>query len=198
MSAILYIEGGGDNRRLGAQFRKGWNAFFTRAGLGGRMPRVIRGGSRQETFGRFTTALGDSKVGTVPLLLVDSESRVVEANSVWQHLKKRDCWVQPKGAGDDQAFLMSQVMETWFLADRKALRGFFGAKFAENAIKAWPKLEEVPKNTVLDVLRKATVKCSKQYRKGKISFELLAQIDPDLVEGACPHARSLLDQLRAS
>ena len=62
MSAILYIEGGGDNRRLGAQFRKGWNAFFTRAGLGGRMPRVIRGGSRQETFGRFTTALGDSKV----------------------------------------------------------------------------------------------------------------------------------------
>lgn len=145
MTAVLYIEGGGENRRLGAQFRKGWNAFFTRAGLGGRMPRVIRGGSREETFGRFTTALDDSKVGTVPLLLVDSESRVEEANSVWQHLEKRDCWVKPKGAGDDQAFLMAQVMETWFLADRKALREFFGAKFAENAIKAWPKLEEVPK-----------------------------------------------------
>ena len=66
MSAVLYIEGGGDNRRLGAEFRQGWKAFLTNAGLSGRMPRVVRGGTRQQTFNRFTTALCDSKGGYRP------------------------------------------------------------------------------------------------------------------------------------
>lgn len=38
---------------------------------------------------------------------------------------------------------------------------------------------------------------SKRYSKGRVSFELLARIDPGLVEQACPHARALLDRLRA-
>ena len=85
MSAVVYIEGGGDNRRLGAQFRERWASFFGAAGHCGRMPKVVRGGTRQHTINRFTTALGDSKVGTVPHLLVDSEGPVVAAHSVWQH-----------------------------------------------------------------------------------------------------------------
>ena len=28
MTVTLYIEGGGDNRRLGAQFRECWTSFF--------------------------------------------------------------------------------------------------------------------------------------------------------------------------
>ena len=198
MSAVLYIEGGGDNRRLGAQFREGWTSFFRRAGLGGCMPKVVRGGSREQTFVRFIKSLGDSKDGTVPLLLVDSEAPVTTGHTVWQHLHARDRWGTPDTACDDQAFLMVQVMETWFLADREALRVFFGPKFAVNAIREWPRLEDVPKNTVLDVLSKATAKCSKQYGKGKISFELLAHIDPAHVKAACPHAKSLLDRLRPS
>ena len=196
MSAILYIEGGGDNRRLGAQFRKGWNAFFTRAGLGGRMPRVIRGGSRQETFGRFTTALDDSKGGAVPILLVDSEGPVSAAHSVWQHLQERDGWNKPADADDDQAYLMVQVMETWFLADRHTLQDFFGERFKANTLRQWPQLEEVPRETVFDVLEKATAGCSKPYAKGKVASELMAQIDPGLIEDACPHAKSLLARLR--
>ena len=35
MTATLYIEGGGDNRRLDAQFREGWTKFFEGAGLAG-------------------------------------------------------------------------------------------------------------------------------------------------------------------
>ena len=69
----LYIEGGGDNRRLGAQFREGWTRFFAAAGLGGRMPKVVRGGSRTRTFDRFATDAAERSTDIVPLLLVDSE-----------------------------------------------------------------------------------------------------------------------------
>ena len=106
MSAVLYIEGGGDNRRLGAEFREGWKAFLTNAGLSGRMPKVARGGTRQQTFNCFTTALADSRCRIVPLLLVDSEAPVAAAHSVWQHLHTRDRWKKPDTARDDQAFLM--------------------------------------------------------------------------------------------
>ena len=145
VTAVLYIEGGGDNRRLGTQFREGWASFFRRAEFRGRMPKVVRGGTRQQTFNRFITALGDSKGGTVPILLVDSEGPVTTTHSVWQHLHTRDRWDKPASAGNDQAFLMVQVMETWFLADRNALQTYFGERFTANAIRQWPQLEKVSK-----------------------------------------------------
>ena len=197
VSAVLYIEGGGDNRRLGAEFREGWKAFLTNAGLSGRMPKVARGGTRQQTFNCFTTALADSRCRIVPLLLVDSEAPVAAAHSVWQHLHTRDRWKKPDTARDDQAFLMVQVMETWFMADPKALQTYFGAHFTTNAIRKWPRLEDLPLETVFDALKKATAKCSKVYAKGKVAFELLKHINAALVEAACPHAKDLLNRLRA-
>ena len=92
---------------------------------------------------------------------------------------------------------MVQAMETWFLADRTALRTYFGSGFRPNAFKQWPQLEAVSKATVLGVLGRATSGCTKQYEKGRISFELLARVDPALVEDACPHAKALLSRLRA-
>ncbi len=91
---------------------------------------------------------------------------------------------------------MVQLMETWFLADRDALKKHLGTQFRENALRQWPQLEDVPKETVLDVLKKATANCSSLYAKGKVSFELLEKIDPARVEAACPHAKALLDRLR--
>ena len=199
VTATLYIEGGGEGRELRVRFREGWRSFLDSAGIGGRT-KIVRGGGRDQTFARFATAVSDDSPGTVPFLLVDSEGPVASGHSVWQHLcarGRRGRWSQPAGAGDDQAFLMVQVMETWFLADREALRNYFGAGFRENALKAWPKLEDVPKSTVLEALERATVSCRKPYSKGRVSFELLARIDPARVEAACPHAKALLDSLRA-
>ena len=88
-------------------------------------------------------------------------------------------------------------METWLLADRQALRRYFGPQFAESALPNWPDLERVPKDTVLDALTKASARCRKQYAKGKVSFELLAQVDPDRVAAACAHARALVGKLRS-
>ena len=197
MSAVIYIEGGGDrDDNLARLFRRGWTTFFAGAGLQGRMPRVVRGGGRTNTFELFRTAVGNPRPGRIPLLLVDSETDVTAGQSTWQHLGARDGWERPPEAGNDQAFLMVQVMETWFLADRNALRRYFGARFREKALRQWPNLEVVAKDDVLDVLAKATAECPRRYTKGTVSFDLLARIDPARVEAECPHAQSLLGCLR--
>lgn len=196
MRVTLYVEGGGDGRSLRARFREGWSGFLESAGLGGGV-KIVRGGGREQTFSRFAAALAWGRPGATALLLVDSEGPVAPGATVWEHLHARDGWTRPAGAGDDQAFLMVQLMETWFLADRDALRRCFGAAFRENALRHWPELEAIPKTTVLETLDRATAACRKRYAKGKVSFELLARIDPARVEAACPHARALLDRLRA-
>ena len=196
VTATLYIEGGGEGKTFRARFRKGWRVFFDAAGVGGRT-KIIRGAGRQQTFKRFASAVSDPRSGTIPLLLLDSEGAVAAGHSVWRHLSARDGWRKPKDAGEDQAFLMVQVMETWFLADRDALRRYFGEGFRDRAIKHWPILEDVPKSTVLDALDSATKMCRKPYAKGKTSFELLGETDPARVAAACPHADALLQRLRA-
>ena len=193
MTATLYVEGGGDGRSLRGRFREGWREFFRSAGVDGRV-KIVRGGGREQTFRRFATAAAS---GGAALLLVDSEEPVAAKHTIWQHLGARDGWARPRGAGDDQAFLMVQVMETWFLADREALRAYFGDRFQAKAIRDWPDLEDVPKATVFEALERATASCGRSYAKGRVSFELLARINPARVEAACPHARSLLDRLRA-
>ena len=196
MTATLYVEGGGEGRSLRARFREGWREFLRCGGVDGKV-KVVRGGGRERTYRRFVTAATSAGSGAAPLLLVDGEAPVAEGHTVWRHLGARDGWVRPDGVGDDQAFLMVQVMETWFLADRGALHAYFGDGFRENAIPARPDLEGVPKATVFKALERATGSCRQSYAKGRVSFELLARIDPARVEAACPHARALLDRLRA-
>ncbi len=91
---------------------------------------------------------------------------------------------------------MVQVMETWLLADREALRTYFGARFRGNALRQWSALENVAKRDVLDALGRATAACPRPYTKGAVSFELLERIDPAQVETECPHAGVLLNCLR--
>ena len=197
MSAVIYIEGGGDgDEYLATLFRRAWTKFFQRAGLKGRMPRVMRGGGRNNTCDLFRTSVDSRRAGRIPLLLVDSEEAVAAGRSGWRHLRGRDGWDRPRGARDDQVFLMVQAMETWFLADRPALREFFGASLRERALPEWRDLEDVPKDDVLEALRRATAGCARPYGKGKVSFELLERIDPVQVEDKCPHAKALLDRLR--
>jgi Domain of unknown function (DUF4276) len=190
----IYIEGGGDGKDLDIRFREAWSKFFKAAGLQGQMPRPVRGKGRKNTYDLFCTALEEPK--TLPLLLVDSEGPVVIGHTVWQHLASYDNWNKPEKADHQQAFLMVQVMETWLLADPEALRGYFGSKFKTDKIPAWPELEAVPKQSVFDILNKTTAECKeRQYAKGKISFEVLAAINPRKVADRCPHAKHLLDFL---
>lgn len=196
MSVKIYIEGGGEGQLLDTLFRQGWKQFFAAAGFVGKLPGVVRGQGRAQTFDLFATAVANPRGGALPLLLVDSEDQVEEGLSVWQHLEARDGWQRPPGAAEDQAFLMVQVMETWFLADRDLLTRYFGKALRENHLRPWPSLEAVPKPTVFEALERATAGCPKRYSKGKVSYELLGRLDPQKVEASSPHAKELLDRLR--
>ena len=197
MSVKLYIEGGGDGAHLDALFRRAWTKFFENAGLVGRMPRVVRCGSRTEALRDFASAIEANRTNDFPMLLVDSEESFAQAGSIVEHLRHRDQWQAPAGVSDDQCFLMVQVMETWLLCDVDTLKAYFGQGFRAAAVRAWPDLEQVSKPTVLDALKTATTTCNKRYAKGKVSFELLERITPAKVEGQCPQAKRLLDRLRA-
>ena len=196
MSAKIYAEGGGPGQLYDTLFRAAWKEFFQSAGLAGRLPRVIRGEGRSQTFDLFITAVQNRRAGEVPFLLVDSEDPVQAGHTVWQHLKVRDDWDKPEGAADDHAFLMVQVMETWFIADRQLLRDYFGAALREQHFPQWPALEAVSKPAIFTALNQATANCTKASAKGKDSYELLSKLKPALVEAGCPHAKALLDKLR--
>jgi hypothetical protein len=192
----IYAEGGGEGQLLDTLFRQGWTEFFKKAGLAGKMPSVVRGKGRARTYDLFDTAMKNRKTNELPLLLVDSEDQIKVGHTAWQHLKEHDDWNKPTGAEDDHVFLMVQVMETWFLADREMLKTYFKSDFKDDKIPQWPKLEVVSKTSIYDALDSATAECKKKYAKGKISFEMLSRLDPAKVEASCPAARRFLDRLR--
>lgn len=188
----IYIEGGDNNKAQDTLFRQGWNQFFAKAGI---RIKVVRGGSRQATFKDFTIALKNAEKGELPLLLLDSERAFDPAHTVWQHLKMYDGMNKPAQAREEQAYLMVQLMETWLLCDAEALKAYFTENFKANKLPKWPIFEGVDKEKILDTIHSAT---SGRFKKGEISFKLLATIDPEKVAEKCPNARRLLDFLGAN
>ena len=197
MRIKIFVEGGGDRNLLRRECRKGFSNFFSKAGLKGRMPSVVASGSRREAFDDFRAAVHRPGRYDFIVLLVDSEGPVT--TGPWQHLKTRDNWDKPPSAKDDQVHLMVQCMEAWFLADKECLVAYYGNGFNQNALPARQHIENIAKNDVLNGLKNATRSgVSKgEYGKGQHSFDILAQIDPDKVIAASPHARRLVDTLNA-
>jgi hypothetical protein len=198
VSVRLYVEGGGDSKTLRVQCRQGFSEFVRKAGLAGRMPRIVACGGRQDAYDSFRTACTQDSGGGSPMLLVDAEAPVSSAGA-WEHLQSRDGWVRPEQVRDDQCHLMVQCMEAWFLADRQAVAAYFGQGFRGGALPGNPQVEDIPKADVLEGLARAAGETTKQgYWKGRHSFELLALIDPTLVGSAAPFARRFLTALRVT
>ncbi|MGD0958346.1 MAG: DUF4276 family protein, partial [Methylomonas sp.] len=158
------MEGGGDSNALKAECRRGFSEFFKKAGIAGKMPRIVACGSRQNAYDSFRTAI---EAGDDALLLVDSEAPVAaihqndnpDAWRPWLHLKQRqgDNWSKPTNAHDNQCHLMVQCMESWFLADRDELKKFFGQGFNENKLPPEANaIEHLDKNQIFQALADAT------------------------------------------
>lgn len=200
VSYKLFVEGGGDSQTLRTACRNGFTEFLKKAGLIGKMPRVIPCGSRKETYDDFCTAFTS---GEQAFLLVDSEDLVSEAHTQkpWQYLAARpgDQWAQPTGSTDEQCHLMVVCMESLFLADRQALTNFFGQGFQASALPAASRaIESITKQQVYDALAKAAAQCKtkEKYGKGRHSFKLLALVHPDTVCAASPWAKRFIDELK--
>ncbi len=197
MKVTVYVEGGGDTKALSTECRGGFREFFRKAGLSGRMPKIVACGSREQAFDDFRNALTELPEGEFIILLVDSEQPVEDGNSPWRHLKQSDNWTKPETADDDSAHLMVQCMEAWFVADRDMVAKYFGKEFRSSALPARPDIEDIAKKDVLDGLKNATRKCGRglEYEKSRHSFKILAKIDPRRVKEASPHAKRLVKTL---
>ena len=187
----LFVEGGGDdNEALKTECRRGFRKLLEKAGLVGRMPRIVACGGRKSAYDQFCTAMSGTAVDDVAVLLVDAEDAKTET-SPWEHVKQRqsDGWKKPDGATDDDLHLMIECMESWFLTDKESLAEFFGQGFREASLPANPKVEEVSKSDVYNGLRSASKNTQKgAYGKGAHSFKLLALVDPAKVREAAPSA----------
>lgn len=189
MSVRIYVEGGFEGSTK-TSCRKAFRLFFEKVIRHGSF-RVIASGDRATAFKDFCTALRQHPEDYI-ILLVDSEDEV--QTNPWEHLRSRegDGWTRPQSATDDQAQLMVQVMESWFLADQSTLASYYGQRFRTNSLPGQPNIELIPKARVYSALETATKPTQKgEYHKTKHGFDLLEQIDPNLVRTASHHANNL-------
>ncbi len=199
MRVKIYVEGGGnDNSRLCAELRQGFQSLFIKAGFGGKLPSVIASGGRAEAFHDFQIAIRKSKLGEVILLLVDSEGGIEDGVTKWDYVKTRvgDNWEQPKNANENNLFFMIECMESWFLADKDALKNFYGKDFHENSLLKNTNFESISKQNVYSSLENATKGTIKgRYGKGTHSFKILGMLDPQKIKDHGTYAREFFERI---
>ena len=194
MTVTIYVEGGGDSKYLHIICRKEFSKLIDRCGFRRpRLPGIKAGGSRENTFTMFQTALSNRDCYSI--LLVDSEDPVLgtdlapDSSIAWDHLSIRDRWTRPIGANNNQAQLMTTCMESWIMADRKTLRIFYGSKLHVSSLLPTHDLEERLRHDVQQRLKDATIDCSNGYKKGEQSFKILGSLDPDTLNRYLGHFR---------
>jgi len=153
VKVTIYLEGGGDSKELHTRCRESFRKLLERCAFGETMPRV--------------------------LMLIDSEDPLPDIETPWAHLKVRDGWEKPEDASSEQVLMMTTCMETWIVADRAALRTDFGQNLQESGLPALVNLESRLRDAVQGTLVYATRNCANQCRKGKRSFQILAELTPD-------------------
>ena len=195
MSIRIYVEGGFEGSTK-SNCRKAFGTFLGKVIPAGSF-KIIASGSRQNAYEDFCTALKQHPDDVV-ILLVDSETAV--STPAWRHLGLRegDKWTRPVSARDEQAHLMVQVMEAWFLADHGALSNYYGQGFLRNSLPRRANIELIDKQQVFNALSHASKHTQKgEYHKTRHGFDLLERIDPALVRAASSHAETLLTVLAA-
>ena len=187
MRVRVYVEGGGDPGSTKAACREGFRRLFQKLANLAANPTVVASGGRLKAFQNFCDAL-ERSADEVILLLVDAE-RPVEA-SVWTHLGGTpDYWRKPASATDEQAHLMVQSMEAWFIADKEALARYYGQRFRMNALPRRQDIEAISKRDLVPALERASRDTTKgSYHKTCHGYAILASISPAKVRQRSPHA----------
>lgn len=126
------------------------------------------------------------------VLLMDSEGSA--DGQLREDLHRRSDWSPPRGntVSPEQEQWMVQVMESWFLADRDALRAYYGARIRESSLPQNPQIEQISEQDVLEGLTRAT---GGDYHKGADAPRILELLKPGQVRARAPHCRRLFDTL---
>jgi len=185
-SVILFVEGGGDKGRGRQLVRLAFIEFFRE--FGGSMPDIRARGAREEAKDAFLAEVENASSAFV-MLLVDAEAQL-RVNSPRQHLHASDGWELSRCA-DDQVHLMVQAIEAWMIADRDALRDYFGQGFSENPLPGRPP-ETIPKDDLKRTLKEAGRQTNKKgYNEIADGTAILAMLDPATVRAKCQWCRRL-------
>lgn len=215
----IYIEGRGieddekDNKgtRNARALREGFDGFFnqirTAGGLNGDpdLWKNIACGPRGRAFKDYKIGRSSDPDAT-HILLVDSEGPVPAESSPWHYLqqKREDNWGGELCEKDEGCVhLMVQAMEAWLIADKEALKRFYGAGFKEAKIpkikvgeKSEDGVESIPKAQLVIALEAATRESERgKYHKTRNAFKALATLDPAKVRKAAPHCDALFEVL---
>lgn len=175
----VYFEGS-------SKLRPGFAAFFNKAGCHRRVKPIATDGN----------PVRDYRIGchTNPdawnILLKDSEGpddgRLSDKLAEGENFEVRSL------------FWMVETMESWFIADPDCLANYYQRNFNRKSLGNTTNVEKVSKKNVLDRLKRATEKTQKGgYHKTRHAPDLLARIDPGLVEARAPNCKRLLDALRS-
>jgi hypothetical protein len=187
----IYIEGGGkqDNQSM-VKMRQGFNLFFREIREEARKKNIhikwsnIPCGPRNSAFEDFKKALQDHP-DAFNILLVDAEGPVIEKDP-WKHLEKQDGW-KLAGVAQDQCYLMTQMMEAWFIADPATLKKYYGQHFEEKKLPKTKNVENIAKADLEKALKEATKNTLKrEYHKINHASEILGLLDVSKVRKAAP------------
>lgn len=199
----IYIEGEKKNKTSNISLREGFSTFFNDLRTKARENRikfdVILCGNSAETFKDFLLGIKSHPKSFVAFL-IDSDAEVNEEDSPKLFLQKQDKsknwdWKLVK---DEQCHLMVQIMESWFLADVEALKGFYNQQFNQNAIPKTKDVEKISKDIVESSLNNATKKTQKGiYSENKLkhSSELLSRINVEIVKERAKHCERIFQIL---
>jgi hypothetical protein len=133
----IYLEGGAsgpDSKDLQIRCREGFRKLLEKCDYKGRMPRLFACSSRDAAFDDFKIALAAKRTSDYVAMWIDSEDPLTDPEATWVHLTRRDSWMRPAGATDDQVLLMTTCMETLLTADHAALTDHYGAKLQLSAL----------------------------------------------------------------
>ena len=175
------------------KLRSGFQEFFS--GFRGPNVRVKPIGCGANAIENFMNGIKRNP-NAINTLLIDSEGPYTP--DLLRQIRQRPNGHAAFGRGiaDSQIHLMVQVMESWFLADKQALRGYYGQGFSENRLPGNPAVEEISKDDVLNGLAGATRTTAKgRYHKTNHASDLLAIIEPAKVRAVAPACDRLFNTL---
>lgn len=187
MNAYIYLEGGSvESKDADIRCREGFRKLLEKCGFTGRMPRLVACGGRNDVFGQFRLAHRTTHGPNFVAMWIDSEEPLSNVEAAWAHLLEHDRWAQPPRAVDEQVLFMTTCMETWFVADRAALKTYFKHNLQESALPSLHGLENRDRHEVQHKLGDATRNCSNAYVKGIKSYDLLGKLSPAILEQHLP------------
>ena len=186
------MEGGGKGPGTRSALRLGMDAFLRELKDAARAKswhwKLVCCGSREDAFRAFRYAQ-ENHDNAIIVLLVDAEGHV--SMSPIDHLLTRNGWAFDK-AEQNVIHLMTQMMETWVIADSEAFSNYYGKGFNRKVLPKAVDLETVSKSEIGRALRVATKDTQKAgYHKIRHMSDLLALIDSERVQQRCSHCKRL-------